>query len=247
MSEIRWKRLAAEGAAIVLSILLAFWIDAWWDARQRQADERVALNALLSDLREYRDGLNSLDKVYDAIRESAVTLLNASLAESSSLDDEQIDQMLYDLSWTLNPSYYEVPTLDALRNDDLFSGFEDVELQRDIAKLVIGIEGVQNDVRRDEKFFDDHWTPYLIANASLPQIYNASSRIPGFPKEEYPSNLYGANVTQKRSHRALLGDNQFQGLLQERANTLADVFTRVPGFDENLNRVIEQLENRLSE
>jgi hypothetical protein len=49
-----------------------------------------------------------------------------------------------------------------------------------LANLVKGIEGVQHDIRRDENFYDNHWAPYLIANASLPQIYNAGSRVPGF-------------------------------------------------------------------
>ena len=35
-NNIPWKRLTAEGAAIVASILLAFWIDAWWDNRVEQ-------------------------------------------------------------------------------------------------------------------------------------------------------------------------------------------------------------------
>ena len=32
-----WKRLTAKGAVIVASILLASWVDAWWDTRQGEA------------------------------------------------------------------------------------------------------------------------------------------------------------------------------------------------------------------
>ncbi len=55
---IPWKRLSAEGAAIVVSILLAFWIDAWWDARNDLAEEReilVGLEAEFVDLRARLD------------------------------------------------------------------------------------------------------------------------------------------------------------------------------------------------
>ena len=31
---IQWKRTSAEGFAIVISILLAFWIDTWWEDRK---------------------------------------------------------------------------------------------------------------------------------------------------------------------------------------------------------------------
>ena len=44
-----WRRLFAEGAVIVASILLAFAIDAWWDGRQQRAAEREALAGLTVD------------------------------------------------------------------------------------------------------------------------------------------------------------------------------------------------------
>jgi len=246
VKNIPWGRITAEGGAIVASILLAFWIDAWWESQQRRQDELVAMNALLSELRAYRDNLRNSDKLYDAIRISAVTLLNASLTDADSLDEDEIDLLLYDLSWTLNSTYYEVPILEAIRSSDIFSGIGDVPFQLKLAELVQGIEGVQNDRNRDEAFFDNHWVPYLAANASLPQIYNASRRTPGFPGEEYPVDLYAATVVSKRSHRPLLSEIQFQGLLQERAALLADIFTRVPEFDEKLDEVIELLEQDIA-
>lgn len=36
---IDWQRALTEGVVIVFSILLAFWIDAWWS--QREEDQRV--------------------------------------------------------------------------------------------------------------------------------------------------------------------------------------------------------------
>ena len=247
MTHIPWGRITAEGAAIVASILLAFWIDAWWESEKRREDELIAMGALLTELKTYRDDLRVNDKIYDAIRVSAVTLLNASLAESRSLDDDEIDLLLYDLSWTINATYFHVPILEAIRNSDTFSEIGDVPFQLMLAELVLGIEGVQNDRERDEAFFDNHWVPYLAANASLPQIYNASRRVPGIPDEEYPVDLYAVTVANARSHRPLLSEVEFQGLLQERANLLADYFTRVPGFHEKLDEVVEHLAREVDE
>ena len=36
--KIAWKRLFAEGAAILISILLAFGIEAWWQEQIRRYD-----------------------------------------------------------------------------------------------------------------------------------------------------------------------------------------------------------------
>ncbi len=44
--EIPWLRIIAEGTAIVVSILLAFAIDAWW-LRQKELDQADALIASL--------------------------------------------------------------------------------------------------------------------------------------------------------------------------------------------------------
>lgn len=46
----RWGRIAAEGAVIVVSILLAFAIDAWWDRQRDREVEREALGVLVEEL-----------------------------------------------------------------------------------------------------------------------------------------------------------------------------------------------------
>ncbi len=48
-NNIQWKRTAAEGVAIVISILLAFWIDTWWEDRKEARLEVVYLLELQED------------------------------------------------------------------------------------------------------------------------------------------------------------------------------------------------------
>jgi hypothetical protein len=55
---IPWKRLTAEAAAIVISILLAFWIDAWWDGRKDKLEEREILIGLEVEFVDLRDRLD---------------------------------------------------------------------------------------------------------------------------------------------------------------------------------------------
>ena len=56
-SAIPWRRILVESAAVVLSILLAFLIDASWDARQQAQRERELLQGLLTDFEASRPGL----------------------------------------------------------------------------------------------------------------------------------------------------------------------------------------------
>lgn len=44
--------LSLEGLVIVLSILAAFAIDAWWDGRQEQEREQIVLEGILEEFRD---------------------------------------------------------------------------------------------------------------------------------------------------------------------------------------------------
>ena len=67
--KIPWKRLTAEGAAIVISILLAFWIDAWWEEREQQQQLIGNLQALEAEIennqREFSYSLDQIAKVFE--------------------------------------------------------------------------------------------------------------------------------------------------------------------------------------
>ena len=56
---IQWPRMFAEGTAIVLSILLAFTIDAWWEDRKEADTQRAQLQSLLGEFKEARHHLVS--------------------------------------------------------------------------------------------------------------------------------------------------------------------------------------------
>ena len=65
---IQWKRLAVEAAAIVISILMAFWIDAWWQDRSDQ----MRLNEYLSQVRA--DTLDNQHRLKEALKLEKVQL-----------------------------------------------------------------------------------------------------------------------------------------------------------------------------
>ena len=87
---ISWKRLLAEGLAVVASILLAFGIDAWWQDRQIRKEEHEILQGLQEEFLTihevltrhsalHMDSLKSLEEflsIFDtgASQESAATV-----------------------------------------------------------------------------------------------------------------------------------------------------------------------------
>ena len=55
--QIPWPRVIAEGAVIVVSILLAFGIDAWWEGKQERTEEGRYITALLDEAHAAADEL----------------------------------------------------------------------------------------------------------------------------------------------------------------------------------------------
>jgi len=51
--QVPWLRVFVEGVVIVLSILLAFGIEAGWSERQERADEADAIAQLVTDFRAH--------------------------------------------------------------------------------------------------------------------------------------------------------------------------------------------------
>jgi len=93
-NHIQWKQIFAEGVAIVVSILLAFSIQAWWEERQEREDEQIILRSVLQELTEIEDYLPWLDQYAGAIRESAKQLLTAAVGVDQELGEREFDRLL---------------------------------------------------------------------------------------------------------------------------------------------------------
>ena len=70
-----WFRIIAEGVVIVVSILLAFGIDAWWDDRQLRHEERALLEELRAtlseDILDVSQAADTLSTVNDGLKSLA--------------------------------------------------------------------------------------------------------------------------------------------------------------------------------
>ena len=111
---IPWPRIFAEGTIILVSILLAFWIDAWWDGRQAKAAEQVVLHTLLDDLLAKRLLLDDRNRFVGAIRDSAETLLRISSGSRKMPDEDTIDELISDVWWVSNEAQWTSAPLESL-------------------------------------------------------------------------------------------------------------------------------------
>ena len=111
--KIPWKRIAAEGVAVVVSILIAFWIDAWWQERS----ERMAL---IEYLVHFENEVIANDELIDAhlaeIAGDLVALHRVFLVISDSDQQALPESFKVDLGTAL---YVRSSTVDMSAYDDL--------------------------------------------------------------------------------------------------------------------------------
>lgn len=163
---IPWPRILTEGVAIVVSILLAFGIQAWWEGRQEQLQERRALSALARDFEAAADDLEQEVLVMDSVRRAAETVLAWT---GPSADARYADSLA-----TIFPAITRLPgfqppmgTLDALLGSGNLSLIQNDSLRAALASFPSRLEAMlrTESFGADSEFGD--FMPFLIRRIPL--------------------------------------------------------------------------------
>ena len=224
--DIPWKRLAAEGAAVVVSILLAFAIDAWWADRMEYRAQRVELARLHGEFSEISRQLELESR--EEITAAGIELLQMS-REQVDRDEplEVSDALLSDLTFYGN---FDVatPVLDGIILSGRLDRFESERVVSAIFEWRLAIKEVmENDNRLRE-----------IATAQL---------IPELAERGNVSSALLRTRSDPEKTIKLLVDDEFEGhlALRIRMNRIFDRRLRSlrPIVDEVIAAVEHALEN----
>ena len=241
---IQWPRILAEGAIIVVSILLAFWIDAWWASRQAQASEEVVLQTLLDDLVAKRQLLAERNRFVGAIRESAETLLRVSSGKDEMLSEDSVDELIGNVWWVSNDAQWTSAPLESLVASGGLSLISDPELVQALEALRVAIERVKYHSRNDQEFHNIIMTPFMIENANMAQITASMKHRPGQPEIAIKLADYG--FSRSEQHSEMLASVAFQNLLIAKIERCLDLLEiGHPGVEEHLTSAIDMLETEL--
>ena len=236
-----WKRLSLEAAAIVASILLAFWIDAGWDQRKDAVRERIVLETLLSDMQEFQSAREIREGYLDAIIESGRSLLDIGKALKPDTTDREIDYLLNDVTYTSNVVSKGLPVLELLFEGGDLVTIESDALRARLADFRFSLNVEMSYGRREVEFVDNVFYPFLDANSSLAQIWGADDGQPGYAPGDANSSEFPLGRESVRhseiSHRELLENRQFQNLLIRKILYL----TNVKGWEDSAYDVDTQL------
>jgi len=242
---IQWGRLLAEGAAILVSILLAFWIDAWWQTSQERERELVVLQALLDDLIAIRQRVDNQREYNEAMLAATTSLLQASVS-GRDLEQEDTDALLRDVVWYNAPSTWYSATMDLLVSAGDLAALSNAELVTALASLHDRLGSASDRSGIDEVFYRETLIPFMQKRASLPQILSGIEHAPGMPDWSY--DFPELEIATRRDHRDLLRDSEFQGLLAAKIDIVHDILQYSLGnLDDDLDEVILMLQSELGE
>ena len=205
-------RMAVEGATIVLSILVAFGIDAAWEERKERVREREAIGQLLSEFEVVRTRLVSLDSVYEhgpfqgkaPLRE----LLGLMGSQRGVFSDARLDSLVASSLGGIDAGLPD-GALSAVVASGQLALIRSDSLRIALAEWMPHRETVQVDAEMLGDFTSDQLLPFLWGHTSVRAI-DVSTR----------SHVELGFGPFDRDHWPLLQNRMFENLINERLTLL---------------------------
>jgi hypothetical protein len=220
--KIPWPRVLGEGLIIVVSILLALLIQAWWEDRQRQVEERSILLSLYPEMQEKVRLVEYYETYVSALRDNYRRAYNASVSTDTPISDAEIDRHFLNVGWQVSPSIANAPVLESLVKGGDMDVVSSRELRRQLASVMALLDSYKESIARDFEFYESELLPFIRSNASLGQVYVMESHDPGHPESIYPSyNIVSPD--EYTSNREAFENNEFRNLLLHRITTTTNL------------------------
>lgn len=203
----RMARWLVEIFVIVLSILLAFGIEAWWEERQDRQEEQQILAGLEREFTDYRDRLAFALKKHANMSASMEAILDATEHGAWSSTTLGLDEALMRTLWP--------PTTElggGVRDALVQAGGLELISDRNLREKLALWPGVYAEVLDDEVFSRDmvfdQLLPYLTG-----QGFDLVAAIDGLSNNSDFANVIGENPAEAKR---LLTDRRFRSLVQVR-------------------------------
>lgn len=233
---IPWKRLTVEATAIVVSILMAFAIDAWWDERRERDAENVVMERLRADFISIRSGLAVVEEDHVTTSNACLALLKFSpgVTLPANAEMDRLIALIFLASRTFNPGSGAVASFLSSDEGQLIRNQE-------LADRLLAWSGVVEELQEEEaslqKGVAERWSPYLASQVHLGPYIAAI----GGPMHALPNN-----VTDPRPRDPIIVDQVFLNHVLDRFKwqqiTLRDIEPVRSTLEEILGLLDEELD-----
>jgi len=167
-------RMVAEAALIVVSILLAFGIDAWWDERKSAIEEAEMIVALEKEFLRNGALLEGQMEIHAQIFDLVGQLVLATRQGNWSDPSQTIDDAVYALTYP-GTTDIEGGVLEALVSANRFEIISDLQLRTRLADWGAVFAEVQDDEQNNRQLVFDRVFPYLFRqHVPLSRAYSYS-------------------------------------------------------------------------
>ena len=167
--QIPWLRVFVEGVVIVVSILMAFGIEAWWDAAQEREQERDVLSAFVSELRNNAEHLERFRTLQQQQLDRVVVLLDATASDDPNISADSLDHLLAGLAGA-TVQVYERGALDAaLRSVDVIKNYS---VRQRLSEWARALDQLGEFEDAEASLVRELWMPLMRTQAYLPQVSN---------------------------------------------------------------------------
>lgn len=189
-SSVPWRRMIVEGGVIILSILLAFAIDAGWDSFRERNQEQAFLVSLLSDFKEARNRIDANTDEHLRFIRLGQQLLDLHGDLVTDVTPEALETMLGAVFFDFRSLYLPSGSRDAL----FASGDIEIISNLKLRAMLAAWPSVVADAAEDERFIADdvlyNSSPFLrdkIATRNVARITNSDAReyIPALQSVRY--------------------------------------------------------------
>ena len=196
------SNLIIEGVVIVLSILLAFAIDAWWGDRVERAEEERVLAQFKSELELYDSLLGEADELTNSVVESTDYLLEC-VHTNADCDVESVSSAIRKLNYAYQFAA-ATATYDLLAGSGNLGLISSPKLRQAMSDLAAFISLVSRFEDDESAFLNTRLNPFLTDHVDLVAVLSASG------SSSYPSSRHEWSFDELRTER------KFSNLLVER-------------------------------
>jgi hypothetical protein len=240
-ADISWQRLAVEGLAIVLSILLAFGIDAWWEERHERDEVKEALAVVEQELTANRAWVDFQRKRIQGIMDAVLRVYAVEPDINAPGSNATLDRDLVQAVMLPGQQPLSIASIDALLQSGKLHAIHNAELRLELVQWPLRVVGASS-------LFESDAYPEVAQRlaqhgdrAQLEQYLQLPGH-PGIALEKFPlAAEHGVN------HARVLADPVFRNGLVKKWGYLSDTLSGLDRLEADLLRTNQLIRLELAD
>ena len=225
-----WNRLVVEGLVIVVSILLAFAIDAWWDQQREVRDANDQVARVVSELRANVAILQAQDQSLEYTTRAAREFLSIMGPDVGPVSIQDIGSMMFRIYGVATLSLSNSATQNFLSSGQLTAS-RWIEVRLSLAELLSKVQQAENSSSELRQM-----RPAMLGH--MQAIVSGLDVVKEHPlMADYPASRFISDTS------ALLSDMKFESLIANYAIRMEINRQSVQALLERHIAVIDLIEN----